>query len=135
MYIWVGPNATQNRVTEKEWNREWNSPVPRQSYIFQVHTINKPESFQPSKASQTFQYFEGRFIWKKPFLTEKPLQIWQDYFWTKSSFCRKAIAAKKPFLAKSLIKFNQVWSFFDRSDPPPKKTSHFYPFCKRDNFL
>ena len=31
-----------------------------------------------------------------------------------SSFCRKAITAKKSFLAK---KFDQVWSIFDRSDP------------------
>ena len=34
------------------------------------------------------------------------------------------------------IQFDQVWSILDRSDPKnQKQNSHFYPFCKCDNFL
>jgi len=42
---------------------------------------------------------------KKAFLAKETLQIKQKYYWTKSSFFRKAITAKNPFLAK---KFDQV---------------------------
>ena len=36
----------------------------------------------------------------------------------------------------NLIKFDQVWSVLDRSDPKKsKKNQPFYPFCKCDNFL
>ena len=68
----------------------------------------------------------------------------QQCIFGQNSFCRQAITAKKPFLAKfdqvwsSLIKFDQVWSSLDRSDPKQSKIKQpmqCYPFCKCGNFL
>ena len=59
---------------------------------------NKPESFQPLKASQTFQYFEKecRFIWKKTHFWPK-----SHFKFDKSIFGQKVVSAEQPLLPKS----------------------------------
>ena len=86
---------------------------------------NKPESFQPLKASQTFQYFKKKCVWKKKWTIVNYLWTSFQIFWLKSNFWPnvhiwpkshyrfhtsiigqkafsglKAFLAKKPFLAK-----------------------------------
>ena len=84
------------------WKQAWKLSAikgePNLSILWEKRQIPLKKAFSSQKVTSNFT---------QVFLDEKQ-------FLQKSSFCRKAITAKKPFLAK---KIDQVWSIFDRSDP------------------
>ena len=106
--VWSFVTATTLCYNKSEWKKKIEQvpiPLPKAaSSLSEAKKMKKTslKAFSHQRRAKPFNTLRSKAdsFEKKPFLAKKPLQIWHKYFWTKSSFCRKAITAKKPFLAK-----------------------------------